>query len=444
MRRDRTIAIWLFIGIYFFSGLSRVGTSFDSRWTVYIAMSILEHRDTNLDEYEQQIRDSHYYAVNCISASGHPVPYGHPGCAGHWYSSYPIGGPVLTAPLIWAAVGVMKLLHPLIGRMHASDPIIEGFLQADYDPAHPLIEMEVASALLAAASVIIYFTARRYLAQKQAAILALLYALATPAYSVGGRAIWQHTTSMLLLAIIISLLLRAEEKPVLAAWAGLPVALSFTVRPTDSLFVVLFTIYVAVKHRRYLLGYLAAAAPVAIVFLSYNFSIYHGLFAPYYQNGLGGFSPHNWRKMAEGLAGNLISPSRGLFVYTPVFLFSIVSMIRMMWRTSIAPWLSILVLAHWITVSAYIDCWWAGMCYGPRFFSDMTPVFVLFLIPWIAEWSSLSRTVRTLFVVCALISLAMHLRGGWSIAVHKWNVIPVSVDQHPERNWQWSDPPFLR
>ncbi len=49
-----------------------------------------------------------------------------------------------------------------------------------------------------------------------------------------------------------------------------------------------------------------------------------------------------------------------------------------------------------------------------------------------------------LFVTLALISLAMSLRGGWSYAVYLWNVDPQSVDRHPERNWDWSDPPFLR
>ena len=41
----------LFLAVYFFSGLSHIATSFDSRWTVFIAMSIWDHRDTNLDEY---------------------------------------------------------------------------------------------------------------------------------------------------------------------------------------------------------------------------------------------------------------------------------------------------------------------------------------------------------------------------------------------------------
>jgi hypothetical protein len=442
--RDWKVAACLLAGVYLFSGLSRVGTSFDSRWTVYVAMSLWQHGDTNLDEYSRQIRESDYYGVECVSADGHARRGTTEACDGHWYNSYPVGGPVLTAPLVLAAVGVMKLLSPALSHFHASQPVIAGFLRGDYDVAHPIIEMEVASFLLGAATVVIYFIARRYLQEKRAMILALLYALATPAYSVGGRALWQHSPSMLLLAIIILMLMQAEEKPWLAAWVGLPVALSYTVRPTDSLFVIVFTAYVAVRYRKYLLRYLLAALPVAVIFLIYNYSIYHDLLSPYYHSRLEGFYPRNWPRFAEALAGNLISPSRGLFVYTPVFLFSIWSMVRGLWRTPLKKWLAALTLAHWIVVSSYVASWWAGMCYGPRFFTDLTPVLVLFLIPYFAGWEGPSRVMRTVFVACALIGLAMHLRGGWSSAVYEWSVKPASVDLYPERNWEWRDPPFLR
>lgn len=434
----------MFFGVYFFSGLSPIATSFDSRWTVYKAMSLGQHGDTNLDEYSGVIRDSQYYSVQCVSANGH-VRIGPPEqCNGHWYDSYPIGGTILTAPLIFGAVGTMKLLHPVLQHFHTSQPVIAGFLRGDYDIAHALIEEEVASALLAATAVMMYFIALRFLPVKRAVLLALLFALATSAYSVGGRAIWQHTPSMLLLTIIVYMLLRAEEKPALAAWVGFPVALSYTVRPTDSLFVLVFTAYVAVRHRKYLLGYLLAAAPVAAIFLAYNYSIYKTILTPYYQTPLDGFLPRNWRRMSVGLAGNLISPSRGLFVFTPVFLFSIWSMIRQKWKTPLSPWLAILPLLHWLAVSSYVSNWWAGHSYGPRFFTDLTPIFVLFLIPYFQNWQELSRGLRIVFVTLALIGMAIHLRGGWSVSVIRWNVDPANIDQHPERNWNWSDPPFLR
>lgn len=433
----------LFLGVYLFSGLSRVATSFDSRWSVYIAMGLWNHRDTNLDEYPRAILSNDEYALECVDASGR-VRTHVPACAGHWYNSYPIGGPVLESPLIIAAVEVVRAIHPLLAHFHSSQPVIAGFLNADFDIAHPIIEEECASALLAAAAVMMYLIALRFLPTVRAIWLALLFALATSAYSVAGRALWQHTPSMLLLTIIIYMLLGAGDRPALAAWAGLPVALSYTVRPTDSLFVLIFTAYVAVRHRRHLWGYLLAAAPVAIAFLAYNESVYHQLFSPYYRTQLLGFEPHYWLQLAVGLAGNLISPSRGLLIYTPVFLFALWSMVRGKWKSPLAPWLAALVLLHWLAISAYIANWWAGQCYGPRFFTDLTPIFILFLIPYFDHWPRLSRPARAAFLTLALIGFAMHLRGGWSPAVYQWNVTPNDIDRHPERNWDWSDPPFLR
>jgi hypothetical protein len=434
----------LFLGVFLFSGLSPVSTSFDSRWTVDIAMSLWRHGDTNLDEYPGAIRD-----IECVDSAGRLLIGSDPDsraepCDGHLYGRYPIGGTVLAAPLIISVVGGIHVLHPVLRHVHASRPIIDGFLHGDFDLGHPLIEMEVASLLLAATAVMIYLIARLQLPAPRAVILALLFALATSAYSTAGRALWQHTPSMLLLTVVIYLLLGAEERPVLAAWAGIPVALSYTVRPTDALFVLIFTAYVAVRHRGMLLRYLFAAAPIAAIFLAYNFSIYHAALSPYYHSHIDGFRPGDWPLLGEALAGNLISPSRGLLVFTPVFLLAAWSMLRGKWKVPLAPWLATLALLHWLVISAYVQNWWAGHSYGPRFFTDLTPVFILFLIPYFEHWELCSRSVRVIFATLALVGLAIHLQGGWSAAVYQWNVLPANIDQHPERAWDWTDPQFLR
>lgn len=263
-RGSHKTVLLLFFGVYFFSGLSPIATSFDSQWSVYVAISIWRHGDTNLDEYEDVIRKSNYYSIQCVDAAGHGTLYNGRNCTGHLYDFYPAGGPALASPLILAAVGVMEAARPLMSHFHSANPFLAAFLRADYGIAHAIVEMEVASALLAASAVMMFLIARRFLSAKRALLLAILFAVGTSAYSVAGRGLWQHAPSMLLLTIILYLLLRAEQEPRLAAWAGLPVALSYTVRPTDSLFVIGFTLYVAFRHRRYLVWYLIAAAPVVL------------------------------------------------------------------------------------------------------------------------------------------------------------------------------------
>ncbi len=443
-RASHKIPLLLFFCVYLFSGLSPIGTSFDSQWSVFVAVSLWTRGATNLDAYRDRIRALHSVQIQCVDSSGAARSAPEAVCAGHLYDSYPAAGPVLASPLIIVAIGIMDALHPLLRGFHSASPILEGFFQADYPAAHAIIEMEVASLFLAGSAVLMFLIARRFLNEKRALLLAILFALGTSAYSVAGRGLWQHSPSMLLLTIIIYLLLRADERPSFAGWAGLPVALSYTVRPTDSLFVLIFTAYVAVRHRRYLGWYFAAAAPVAALFLAYNFSIYHALFSPYYRSNLPGFLPRYWPRWGVALCGTLFSPSRGLFIYTPVFLFAIWSMMRRKWRTPLAPWLAVLALAQWLTVSAYIFNWWAGASFGPRFFTDVTPIFALFLIPYFENWQRSPRALRIAFVALALAGCAIHLRGGWSEAVYRWNVDPQNIDQHPERNWNWRDPQFLR
>src|SRR5262249_61024148 len=141
----------------------------------------------------------------------------------------------------------------------------------------------------------------------------------------------------------------------------------------------------------YLLRYLLVAVPIAAVFLAYNYSVYHALLSPYYRTPLDGVRPHNWAKLGGALAANLISPSRGLLIYTPICLFALWSMERGKWRTPLAPWLTALAILHWFVISSHTINWWAGHCYRPRFFTDLTPVFVLFLIPYVEHWNSFAR-----------------------------------------------------
>ena len=116
----------------------------------------------------------------------------------------------------------------------------------------------------------------------------------------------------------------------------------------------------------------------------------------------------------------------------------------MKWKTPLAPWLAALALAHGLIVAAFISSWWAGHSYGPRYFTDIVPIFIVFLIPYFARWEQLARGARVAFLALALIGVAIHLRGGWSVAVYRWNVDPANIDAHPERNWDWKDPQFLR
>lgn len=425
----------LFLAVFLISGVSVKGISSDSRWSVHIAMSLLQRGDLNLDEYRTVFGDDRSIVL-CIDAAGNAT---HEDCAGHWHSWYPVGGPVLAAPLFGAQWILLKAASPLLSKKHLLDPGLIAYFRGDPYGGHFFFEIEAASFFLALTAVFVFMNARRFLPSARAVFLTLVFAFGTSAFSTGGRALWQHTPSMLLLSIIVYLLLGADTNPALAAWAGLPVALSYTVRPTDILFVLVFTAYVAVRHRQQLLRYVLLAAPVALVFFAYNFSAYHVFLPPYYRSPLAVLAYPG--SFVEALAGNLVSPGRGLLVFTPVFVLSLWSMARGKWNTPLAPWLTMLVVLHWVTVSGYVPYWWAGHAYGPRFFTDLTPVLALFLIPYFAEWER-AVAAKVVLVGLALVGIAIHMEAGMRWDVFRWNSTPVDVNR--QRIWDWRDLQFLR
>jgi hypothetical protein len=105
------------------------------------------------------------------------------------------------------------------------------------------------------------------------------------------------------------------------------------------------------------------------------------------------------------------------------------------------------VLAHWIVIATVNWNWWGGASYGPRFFSDVVPYLVYFLIPAIA-WIESSRGVARLaagavFGGVALISAAMHAQGALNMETARWNLFPEHIDLDPARVWDWRRPQFL-
>jgi hypothetical protein len=110
----------------------------------------------------------------------------------------------------------------------------------------------------------------------------------------------------------------------------------------------------------------------------------------------------------------------------------------------------------WIAASAFVH-WWGGHAYGPRLLADAVPFLVYAALPVVpALWprrrgpgeAAGRRPLRAAAAGALLAALA------WSLFVHgraarswepwTWNGEPIDVDRHPERLWDWQDPPFFR
>ncbi len=399
----------------------------DPVWAPHVAASVIYDGDPFLDEFREWVEAFDHFATFERDA--------------HLHSYFPLGGPLLTIP---ATLVMDAVMPPLRGVT------LQAYLvaHAPTDPAALRIQLINASLLVALSAGVMYLVAREYLSVLYALLLTATYAFATPAYSTASRMLWQHGPSMLMLSLVLLLLVRARRRPGLIPYIALPLAAAFIIRPTNSLSVLLVTAYVALHYRRYLLRYLLFAALLAAPFVWINLRLYGGILPPYFAANRLGLPP----TLGEALLGNLVSPGRGLFIFSPVLLLVPAGVLARARRRQLGPleWTLIaIILLHWLVISAFIQ-WTAGHSFGPRFFADVLPYMVFFLIPILEAIQTPARPAVTraallgLYGLLFVASAVIHHRGAASPAVAGWNVSPLNVDAAPWRVWDWSDIPFLR
>lgn len=412
------LTILVAFGVY---AASPVITSSDSIWTVYTAMSIVKEHDFDLDEYLPLLQDSNFHATRKVGA--------------HFYEYFPYGTAMLAVPMVW-----------MFDRLEMRTVQVDiGTRFREIRPSG--LEQLLASLFAALAVGATFATARLRVADIRVAVLAaLVLGLATSAWSTASRALWQQGPSMLMIALALLLAVAAARD---ARWIWLlgPVlAAAYIVRPTNSLAVVVLTGWVAITHRRQLLPYLAGMALLFSGFVAINLRTFGAWLPEYYSASRIADNP----RFLEALAGNLISPGRGLFVFSPVLIFALVAVVRRLRTRRISALevaLGVLVLLHWIAVSSFAH-WWGGHSFGPRFFTDLGPIFVYLMLPYLKQIVQEPRTRRSfsaLTFLCLLsISLFAHMRGATAQATWLWNSEPVGIDSAPERLWNWRDIQFLR
>jgi hypothetical protein len=388
----------------------------DPLWSVDTALSIVKEANTDLDEFKDYLEKEKYYATEVID--------------GHYYNFFPLGVSIIALPMVYLldASGI------------------------DVAEANGSVQALVASLVIALASVFIYLIAKFYLNKTTSLLIVFIFAFCTSAWSTASGALWQHGPSMLMLSIALYLILAARNRPWLIQFASLPLAFSIIVRPTNFISLVILTFFIFIKFRKYIIHCIVGYAIIIVPFCLYNLSIYHKLLSTYYLGGAGGgISFSNSQFFGEGALGLLISPSRGLFIFTPIFLFSVwgvIIKIRSKTVSLLDCVLVAIVMLHWLSVSS-TGSWWGGHAYGARYLFDIIPYLIYFLIPFLESLKLMSKMKKTIlstaFFSLIVVSFLIQVRGATSWeAFETWNKTPVSIDEDHSRLWDWSDIQFLR
>jgi Dolichyl-phosphate-mannose-protein mannosyltransferase len=419
-RHDRRWMVPLFVLIVSVHALSEIKVPGDSAWVLHTAQSILSEGNTDLTEYGLVEGVDNQYTL--VWVDGKP------------YNMFPLGPALWALPALALADGGMRVFS---GRSY--ETVLQ--VQAATD-----MQELVASLAVATAALLLWSLLRALgLNRRRALILVLFFAFGTSAWSVASRALWPHGPSLVWLGTVLLCLVLAERRPGLLWLAGAALALAFVTRPTNALSVIGLTIYAVWRFRRQAWGLVVAGGIGAVLFAGHNLAVYGALLPPYFQpDRLTGSST-----VLEALAGNLVSPGRGLLVYTPVLFFGFWGWKQWQrddqWRPLVNA-LALIIIAHWIAISRFPH-WWGGWCYGPRFFSDLLIYFMIMLVPVVRALEFRTRAGRMRTVAFAMTMVAggvIHWAGANATGTMQWNAHPANIDQKSERVWDWKDPQFLR
>ncbi len=285
-----------------------------------------------------------------------------------------------------------------------------------------------ASLAVALSAAFVVLAAACFVPVRFAVGVALLYGLGTCVWSVASQALWQHGPNLLFLAIGAWAFLHSERRAKFAAAAGFALGMAVLCRPTSAIPVAVLGAYLCVSQRRACLPFLGSAALAGFALAWYNVALFGSPFASgqtevsvAMAESLTGSPDLFGTPLWKGALGLLVSPSRGLFVYSPVAVVGVWGGVQA-WRDPrfrlLRP-LGIAVALTWLVAFKWYD-WWGGWTFGYRPLVDTMGFLSLLAIPVVPRVPG-SRVLRLPVLALATWSILVQGLGAFCYNGFGWN-----------------------
>lgn len=441
---------WLFV---FTTGINEFAMqSEDTIPAMFIPITILRHGTLYADQYYSFIIKKYPHPDDKKYIKGLTPYYFRKiidGDAVHYVSAFPIMAGVLAIPVF--------LLPIVFGTPLSFDTIV--FLS------------HIASALIVALSGGVLFLLLNYhffCGRKKSLILTIIYLFGTVNYALISQALWQHGVVELFILLGLLFLYKAFESNLSRVHRSYyllmsAIALGFALIARPTTLIPIFFIYLLLISKSfdlesnlsfdYLTKKLGLKTIISfflrrsvassqnlktrdlfdskiknmsgienLVCFTVGFSIPLGFFYWYNQSFYKsivnqGYSDQllvNWlSRFPEGFLGIWLSPSKGILIYSPVFIFAFIGLWLVTragkWRKNFdyIAFMSIVLL--YTLVMGKWKHWYGGWSFGYRMASDVIPFLILLLVPIMKN--QLSARVRWCFLLMIVLSILMELHG---------------------------------
>lgn len=419
--QPRFVAFTLFVTAFIvYNANGREIGSYDSQPTKFTAMALALHHELTLDRTVERM----------------PPLGGRPGFAidreGHYRTAYPVFPAIVAGGVAIAlsAVHVIDLRAPATSG---------------------LVATLTASLLTALAVALAFLLARRRLSSTAALALAAGLGFGTNLWAVTSQTLWQSETAVAaLMGALLCLSAPAGAlDPRRLWWASLLLGLAGAARPQLAPAIGVLALSIAVRRGQRVDA--LALLPLAVISAAVV-----GVNMLWFGHPLGAVprlealhpSAHgvtgSFGNPVAGAAGLLVSPSRGLLVFSPIV--AVVaggwpSLRQAPWRDDLR-WTAAAALAQFLFYASYV-VWWGGHTYGPRYCIDILPLLVPLAaagLPW-----CVAKRWRGILIAAALAwSVVVAATGAFVYPHDGWNSDPADVDRNHARLWEWRDSQIVR
>ncbi|TGM11973.1 hypothetical protein EHQ81_01870 [Leptospira selangorensis] len=371
--------------------------------------------------------------------------------------------------LVWKDAKVLGSYPILPGLMNS---IVYGFIKlAGIELPHPgvisqqnpipfsafYLEKFTAGAIAALTSMFFFRAILRLISFRSSLILSLLFSFASSHLSVSSQALWQHGLIEMLLTLSLPYVLVSN------VWSrqrllffGLLLGTFYFVRPSGIIIAFIIGLLFGIMNKLYLIHNNSKLSQVSwissgVLFAGIFFSLLNFYFYGDIQGGYNLFktalandgidSLFAW-DFWSGFSGLLWSPSYGVFIFCPIVILSIFGPFISKGRLKITlACLTLCALGYLFLYSPY-KYWWGGGSYGARFFSDLSPIFFVLLIP-IFKLARKIKILKVLVILFASISIWAHSSavylGGFLVNWQACNQLPDEV-----KSWDWTRIPYTQ
>lgn len=434
--RLRSLGTPVLLGVICFlvynANLRQIGAG-DTLPARYLPLGIWHYGTLYLDRIERWVAHGHpTIAPWERPASNSPIAYQEPWAYWiartsdhHLVSFYPVVAPLLVAPLYLPVVAYLNY---------------RGWEQPRIDWLAQLMEKLSASLIATITSILVYLLLRRE-GNRWSLGLALAFAFGTNTWMISSQALWQHGAGQLLIAIAL-LLSTSSSTPIRSTALGAVCVAIAANRPPDAFIAGAFLFHAVWTRWRSAWWLVAGAALPLAALLIYNVGMIGSLTGGYGTTMIKRADFFRY-SVWSGLAGLLVSPARGLLVFTPYLVFVPVGLMQRL-RDPNKPNLRALVVALGVGIVAQLLLyapadWRAGTSWGPRWLTDVLPILVWMLAP---AALILRPFARVALIMTILGSIGVQAIGAFWYTKTSDDSIFTNHDASLSRAWNMWNVPF--